>query len=67
MEQNNSILSKLLNGDSAFSTSGERPQISTNAGENDVQRFFEGSVLDMDGVTPVKYSDKTPEGQSGRI
>ncbi len=67
MEQQTSIIGKLLNGDSAFSTNGERPQINTTAGENNVQRFFDGSALDMDGVTPIKYSDKTPEGQSGRI
>ena len=36
-------------------------------GENTIERFFNGSVLDMDGETPAKYSDKAPEGQSGRI
>ena len=66
-KQYTSILDRVLDGDSALSTNGEKPMINTNAGENTVQRFFEGSDLDMDGETPAKYSDKAPEGQSGRI
>lgn len=61
------ILEKLLGGVSALSTSGEQPQINTTAGENNVQRFFEGSALDLNGEDPIKYKDKVPEGQAGRI
>lgn len=61
------ILEKLLAGASSISTNGEQPLINTTAGENNTQRFFEGSVLDMDGVDPIKYKDQAPEGQSGRI
>lgn len=63
----NSILEKLLGGASALSTNGLPPASTTTAGENDVQRFFEGSVLDLDGATPPKYADNAPEGQAGRI
>ena len=66
-KQYTSILDRVLDGDSAFSTNGEKPLINTTAGENTIQRFFEGSVLDMEGETPIKYADKAPEGQSGRI
>ena len=66
-KQYTSILDRVLGGDSTLSTNGEQPMINTNAGENTIQRFFEGSNLDMDGETPIKYSDKAPEGQSGRI
>ena len=61
------ILEKLLGGASSLSTNGEPPQINTTAGENNTDRFFKGSVLDLDGITPEKYKDKAPEGQSGRI
>ena len=66
-KQYTSILDRVLNGDSALSTNGEQPMINTTAGENTVQRFFDGSVLDMNGETPTRYADKAPEGQSGRI
>jgi len=66
-KQYTSILDRVLDGDSSLSTNGEQPMINTNAGENTIERFFNGSVLDMDGETPAKYSDKAPEGQSGRI
>ena len=66
-KQYTSILNRVLDGDSSLSTNGEKPMINTNAGENTVQRFFDGSALDMNGETPAKYSDKAPEGQSGRI
>ena len=66
-KQYTSILDRVLSGDSALSTNGEQPMINTTAGENNVDRFFEGSALDMNGETPAKYADKAPEGQSGRI
>lgn len=61
------ILEKLLGGVSSLSTDGEQPQINTTAGENNVDRFFAGSVLDLNGEDPAKYKDQAPEGQSGRI
>jgi len=62
-----SILEKVLNGESSLSTNGEQPQITTTAGENDLLTLLEGSALHMNGETPPKYSDRAPEGQSGRI
>jgi len=61
------ILDRLTKGDSALSTNGIKPESQTTAGENDVARFFKGSVLDLDGAAPPKYADNAPEGQSGRI
>ncbi len=62
-----SILEKVLNGESSLSTNGEKPEIVTTAGENDLLELLEGSSLHMNGETPSKYSDSAPEGQSGRI
>lgn len=62
-----SILERLLDGDSSFSTNGIQPIITTTAGENTIQNFFDGSNLDLNGVTPITYQSQAPEGQAGRI
>ena len=56
------LLDKLTNGDTSFGFDGAKPPTATNT----PQTFFDGSGLDLDGVTPAKYSDKAPENQGGR-
>lgn len=63
-----SILDKLQKGDSTLGFNGSTPQVNTVAGENGVESLLAQSNLDLnDGVTPVTYRDKAPEGQAGRV
>ena len=59
------LLDKLTNEDTSLGFGGAKPPLPTAT--NTPQTFFDGASLDLDGVTPTKYSDKAPENQGGRV
>ena len=61
------ILERLQSlGSSLTSLNGGTPD-NTVPVDDKGKRFFEGSALDTDGVTPEKYSNIAPENQGGRV
>ena len=61
------LLDLLTKGASSLGFGGSTPPINTVAGENGVTSLLSESSLDLDGKTPVKYSDTAPEGQGGKV
>ena len=55
------LLNKLTQMGTIFGFNGGTPPTNTIAGENTPNEMLQGSQLDLDGVTPSKYSDNLPE------
>jgi hypothetical protein len=56
-----SLINKLTQIGTIFGFNGGNPTVNTTAGENTPNVMLEGSQLDLDGVTPPKYSDNPPQ------
>jgi len=54
------LLNKLTQIGTIFGFNGSTPTTNTTAGENTPNEMLQGSQLDLDGVTPPKYSDNLP-------
>lgn len=54
------LLNKLTQIGTIFGFNGGTPTTNTTAGENTPNEMLQGSQLDLDGVTPPKYSDNLP-------
>ena len=55
------LLNKLTQIGTIFGFNGGNPTVNTTAGENTPNIMLEGSQLDLDGITPPKYSDNPPQ------
>jgi|TARA_R110001599_G_scaffold117730_1_gene286300 hypothetical protein len=61
------ILEKLQSLGSALGLGGNVPEPLNHDDPHTINKYLEGSTLDLDGVTPEKYSDTAPENQGGRV